>query len=132
MADPVSAASSAALPSASLGIQDFLKILLTQLSYQDRLKPMDNKDFLAQLAQFTMVAQVQQMNDKIDAGLTNQASAQSVGLLGRTVDASTPAGLVSGTVVSLALGASGPLLTVRTLAGVETAGITLDQIQGVR
>lgn len=137
MADAVGAtsansATSAALQAGNLGLQDFLKILLTQLTYQDPLKPMDNKDFLAQMAQFTMVAQVQQMNDKIDRGLAAQSSGQSVGLLGRTVDVSTSGGLLSGTVTSIALTSEGPKLTVRSSSGAEQAGITLDQVQGVR
>jgi len=51
---------------ASLGLQDFMKILLTQLTYQDPLKPMDNQQFMSQIAQFTTLEQSQQLNEKID------------------------------------------------------------------
>src|SRR5690606_12378487 len=82
----------------SLGLQDFLKILLTQLNYQDPLKPMDNQQFMAQMAQFTSLEQSQRVNDKLDQLITNQAALQSVGLIGRAVDVETGSGKVSGTV----------------------------------
>lgn len=40
----------------SLGQADFLKLLTTQLSQQDPLEPTDNKDMLAQMAQFSALA----------------------------------------------------------------------------
>ena len=62
--------------------EDLFKILLTQLSYQDPLKPMDNAEFIAQLAQFTSLEQTRQTNDNISSLLKMQASDQSIGLLG--------------------------------------------------
>ena len=37
--------------------EDFFKILVTQLSFQDPLKPIDNQAFIAQIAQFTALEQ---------------------------------------------------------------------------
>lgn len=45
-----------------LGQDAFLKILTTQLQYQDPMSPMDNKDFIAQMAQFTSVEQMTAMS----------------------------------------------------------------------
>src|SRR5437763_16940009 len=63
-----------------LGEQQFLQLLVTQLTNQDPLQPQDQSQFLAQLAQFSTVE-----------GVNNMASAQSKvqasGLLGKTVDA---------------------------------------------
>ncbi|MEN9868603.1 MAG: hypothetical protein RL748_4193 [Pseudomonadota bacterium] len=69
----------------SIGIQDFLRILSAQLNNQDPLKPLDNQEFLSQIAQFSSLQQSQQLNQKIDQLLAQQAATQSVGLLGKTV-----------------------------------------------
>lgn len=116
----------------SLTQQDFLKVLLTQLTYQDPMKPMDNQQFMAQMAQFTSLEQTQQLNNKIETLIGNQSALQSVGLLGRTVDITTASGTVTGTVTSLSLAGVTPLVTLRTATGATLADIGLGQIALVR
>ena len=115
----------------SIGLQDFLKILLTQLTYQDPLKPMDNQQFMAQIAQFTTLEQTQQLNSKIDALLSTQASLQSVGLIGRSVDITTATGSASGTVISISLSGDSPLISIQTAQGTTLSDISLSQIVDV-
>ncbi|MBX3625333.1 MAG: flagellar hook capping protein [Rhizobacter sp.] len=128
----ITPAATTSLDANGIGMQDFLKILLTQLTYQDPLKPMDNQEFMAQMAQFSALGQTQQLNAKIDALLSTQASLQSVGLIGRTIDFSTESGTLSGSVVSLSLAGDTPSLTVRTTSGTTLAGVSLSQILAVR
>ena len=48
-----------------LGQSDFLKLMTTQLQNQDPFAPMDNGDFIAQMAQFSTVTGIQEMNSSI-------------------------------------------------------------------
>lgn len=49
----------------TLGQSDFLKLMTTQLQNQDPFAPMDNGDFIAQMAQFSTVTGIQEMNTSI-------------------------------------------------------------------
>jgi flagellar basal-body rod modification protein FlgD len=106
-------AASTNLQSSGIGQEDFLKILLTQLNFQDPLKPLDNQEFLAQMAQFSSLEQTRQLNDRIDTLLTIQSSSQSIGLLGKTVDISTASGSVTGQVTTLTFRDGQPSMTVK-------------------
>jgi flagellar basal-body rod modification protein FlgD len=126
-------ASASATQAKSMGMEDFLKILLTQLTYQDPLKPMDNQEFMAQMAQFTSLEQTQQLNEKMSTLIANQAALQSVGLIGRTVDIAVDGGLsLTGTVTALSLTGDAPLLTLTTTAGAAIANVSLSQVTAVR
>jgi len=112
----------------SLGLQDFLNVLTTQLTYQDPLKPMDNEQFMAQLAQFTALGQTQQLNSKIDALLSTQASLQSVGLLGRHVTINNATGgTSSGTVTALSLAGDVPTMTLN-IGGNSVPNVSMSQL----
>jgi flagellar basal-body rod modification protein FlgD len=116
-----------------MGMEDFLKILLTQLTFQDPLKPMDNQEFMAQMAQFTSLEQTQQLNDKMTTLIANQAALQSVGLIGRTVDISANGGSsITGSVTALSLTGDAPSLTLTTTSGTTLANVSLSQITAVR
>lgn len=59
-------------PSPELGKDEFLKILLTQLQHQDPLDPMDDKEFVSQMASFSSLEQMVQMSSSIDRFVENQ------------------------------------------------------------
>ena len=125
--------STAALEAAGIGQEDFLKILLTQLSFQDPLKPLDNQEFIAQMAQFTSLEEARQLNDKTDALLSIQSATQSIGLIGKTVEVRTASGSTVGDVTTITFDSSGsPNLTVKTSTGEFLTGITLSQVTVVR
>ncbi|WP_051330707.1 flagellar hook assembly protein FlgD [Aneurinibacillus terranovensis] len=73
----VGANSTNTLDRTMLGEDDFLKILITQMQNQDPTQPMDDKETIAQMAQFTAVEQMTKLNESF----TNFAAAQSVGTL---------------------------------------------------
>ncbi len=120
------------LQQASIGQDDLFKILLTQLNYQDPLKPLDNQEFIARLAQFTDLEQSRQINDRMEALLTMQSANQSIGLLGHTVQVNSAAGTVSGNVTTVAFQQGVPVLTVLTTSGSILPDVSLSQISVVR
>jgi flagellar basal-body rod modification protein FlgD len=117
--------------SSNIGIQDFLKILTAQLNNQDPLKPVDNQEFVAQIAQFATLEQSRQLNVKIDSLLSVQSSTQSIGLLNRVVDFNQDGSIVSGTVTAVALDSGQPLLTVKVGTAFQN-GVTIAQLINVR
>jgi flagellar basal-body rod modification protein FlgD len=64
-----------------LGKDEFLKILITQLSNQDPLEPLDQAEFIGQMAQFAEVEQTSNLNDKMEQieGFIRFSSASMVG-----------------------------------------------------
>lgn len=107
-----------------LGEQQFLKLLVTQLTNQDPLQPQDQSQFLAQLAQFSTVEGVNNV-------AASQAKVQAANLLGKTVDAQVVTNNVpstlSGQVTAVRYDSTG----VHLKLGAKTE-ITLDQVQQVR
>ncbi len=71
---------------ADLDKDDFLKILITQLQHQDPTNPMQDKEFIAQMAQFSSLEQMTNMASSFGklSSVLNSSEAQS--LLGRTVE----------------------------------------------
>ena len=96
-----------------------------------KMASMDNTEFMAQLAQFTSLEQTRELNEKLGALLATQATAQSIGLIGRTVDVKGDSGPLSGQVTLLDLSGSEPRLTVKQASGALVDGISLSQITAV-
>ncbi len=111
---------------------DLFKILLTQLKYQDPLKPTDNAEFIAQLAQFTSLDQARQTNDNIQSLLQVQSANQSIGLIGKTVQVTTDSGNEVGQVTTVTFDQGTPVLTVTTTDAGALTGISLSQVNLVR
>ena len=71
-----------------LGKDDFLNLLVTQLQYQDPLNPSDSTEFTAQLAQFSSLEQLSNVNTNLEQLQNFQAStnnSQAVSLLGKEI-----------------------------------------------
>ena len=115
---------------ASVSQEAFLKILLTQLRFQDPLKPVDNQEFVAQLAQFSALEINRQQSEKVDQLLAIQAADQSVALIGKNVEVRTAQGFNAvGNVTAVSFQTGSPLLTVNangtTLIDVKPADVVL-------
>ncbi|MGJ8671125.1 MAG: flagellar hook assembly protein FlgD [Oceanococcus sp.] len=73
---------------AQLGQTDFLELMVAQLQNQDPFKPMENGDFLGQMAQFSTVNGLQELNDKfsgLSASISGDQALQAASLIGRDV-----------------------------------------------
>ena len=69
----------------TLGKDDFLKLLVAQLQHQDPLKPMDDTQFMAQMAQFSTLEQITNVGDELKRLSFSGQVGQAVALIGRTV-----------------------------------------------
>ncbi|BBI34435.1 flagellar hook capping FlgD N-terminal domain-containing protein [Cohnella abietis] len=70
-------------PVKQLGKDEFLQILVTQLRNQDPMQPMQDKEFIAQMAQFSSLEQTMNMAKEITA--LKQSAGMSAGLIGKEV-----------------------------------------------
>jgi len=116
----------------NLKLNDLLKVLLTELTHQDPLKPVDNTQFLSQIAQFASLDASQQLNQNIQQLVSLQAVSQSVGLIGRTVTATTSSGTVTGTVGTVSLVGTVPTFSITTRPDNRVIpNVTIGQIQTI-
>jgi len=85
------------IPRQTLGKDDFLQLLMKQLAYQDPLSPMDDKAFIAQMAQFSSLEQITAMSEgfnKLSSNLSNDfariaemiSGSGAASALGKTVE----------------------------------------------
>lgn len=89
-----------------LGKDDFLKLLITQLSNQDPTSPMENTEFIAQMAQFSSLEQMTNMNQEFAKMNSMLVSSQAVGTIGKTVDITLGDTKTTGVVEAVTYGAN--------------------------
>lgn len=65
---------------------DFLRLLITQLTHQDPTEPMKDREFIAQMAQFSTLEQMTNMNNDFGRLAGILSTTQALGLLGKTVE----------------------------------------------
>ncbi|BCV20814.1 flagellar hook capping FlgD N-terminal domain-containing protein [Moorella sp. Hama-1] len=103
------------VPNKGLGKDDFLKLLAAQLENQDPLSPMSNTDFIAQMAQFSALEQMNNLNDsfnRVQQELQAALALQAVSLIGKEVTATVNEQTLQGTVEKVNLAGDGAVLTV--------------------
>src|SRR5579862_5438610 len=72
-------------PQATLGKNDFLQLLVTQLQNQDPTSPTDSSTFMTQLAQFSTLEQETNISQSVDGLANTESVTQGVSLIGKQV-----------------------------------------------
>lgn len=93
-------ATSGATTKSALGKEDFLNLLVTQMKYQDPLEPTDDKEFIAQMAQFSSLEQMNNLNDSFN-------KYRAYNLVGKNVEATVNGNKVSGFVDAIRINSEG-------------------------
>ncbi|ACH94538.1 flagellar hook assembly protein FlgD [Borrelia recurrentis] len=89
----------------NLGRDDFLKLLLTQLKYQDPTEPMKDKEFISQMAQFSALEQMTNMNKSFENLSSILGVNKDLNLLGKIVEFENVEGkIIKGKVTSVKAG----------------------------
>lgn len=111
-----------------LSQNDFIKLFMSQLTYQDPLEPVDNSQFLAQLAQFSSVEQNRSMNEKLDNLLSIGTTFQAASLVGKSVEIKNSSSTSIGVISAISFSSEGPSLTVKLSTGTYLNNVTLSQV----
>jgi flagellar basal-body rod modification protein FlgD len=133
---------------AIMGKDAFLKILLTQLRYQNPLEPVKDTDFIAQMAQFSSLEQMQNMNKNLEAALQtlslwqensfrNSQISCALDLVGREIEYRSGEEYKTGTVEAIRVNGGIPRLVVNDeevylemVAGIKQAEIQAEIKEG--
>jgi flagellar basal-body rod modification protein FlgD len=100
-------------PTKTLNQDDFLKLVLAQLTNQDPLNPQKDTEFIAQMTQFSALEQSKSMQQDIAKLQTDQQFLQANSMLGRVVTLQDDQGnLINGTVTAIDVQAGTPQLVV--------------------
>ncbi len=97
-------------PQQNLGKDDFLKILITQLQHQDPTKPMEDREFIAQMAQFSSLEQMTNMSSQFTELAAMLKGTQAMNLIGRNVEIVQGDSFIQGSVEAVTGGAFPQLL----------------------
>jgi flagellar basal-body rod modification protein FlgD len=109
-----------------LGKDDFLKLMVAQMKNQDPMNPADDKDNIAQMAQFSSLEQITNLASATQELANRMSLTQNVGLLGHNVtytgaDGTAVSGLVDG--LNIATDGSAKL-SVGGTAGIDPTAVT--------
>ena len=74
-----------------MGKDAFLKLLVTELKHQDPTQPMQDREFISQMAQFSALEQMTNVSKSMDALNRSARSSEAYSLLGKRVEAFNPA-----------------------------------------
>jgi flagellar basal-body rod modification protein FlgD len=110
--------------SSNLDQNDFLKILITQLQHQDPTSPVEDKDFIAQMAQFSSLEQITNMSSGFQKVSGLLQSSEASAFLGKNVEIRDGANVITGVVDKVVRGDN-------PLVGVNGAFYDFAQVESV-
>ena len=96
----------------TLGADDFMKILTTQLAAQDPMNPMKDTEFISQMANFTSLEQMRSLSKSFDSFSADQKMAAAPSFLGRQVSITDASGEITGIVEAIKLKDGKPAVVV--------------------
>jgi flagellar basal-body rod modification protein FlgD len=105
---------------------DYLKLFMQELTYQDPLKPVDNREFMAQMAQFSSLQEARTTNEHLMKLLGMTSGNQSLNLLGKKVKLQNVEG--EGVVSKIEFLEKQPPKVSVTMSNGEVPSIELSQI----
>ncbi|GAB6260272.1 hypothetical protein L4174_006455 [Photobacterium sp. CCB-ST2H9] len=109
----VTQSQSATQLNAALGQDDFIKLFMSQLKAQDPLEPVNNQDFLAQMAQFSLLESSRMANEELSQIRQLVESTQGVGLMGKFAETQSANGSILGEVVSVGFTQNGTVVSLK-------------------
>jgi len=111
----------------SLGKEDFLKLLVAQLSNQDPMEPLSNDEFIAQMATFSQLEQMTNLNRNFSSFMKGQEISQYSSMIGKKITGITQDGAteVEGVVESISI------VNGTALANVDTYKIPFENIKEI-
>jgi flagellar basal-body rod modification protein FlgD len=115
---------------ASLGKDDFLKLLVAQLQHQDPMSPMDNTAYMGQLAQFSTLEQITNVGDELKRMRTTSQVDQAVSMIGKNVGYAAPDGTAATGVVDSVRLLDGAI--VLSVGGVDVNPAAVTSIASVK
>jgi flagellar basal-body rod modification protein FlgD len=122
---PLPVTQAASGKNAEMGKDQFLKLFVAQLQHQDPMNPMEDSDFMGQMASFSTLEQVTNLATANEAIAANLHLSQSVGLIGRTVTWTDEADVThTGVVEKVSQQDGNPVLTISGTEGVDPTTIT--------
>lgn len=109
-----------------LGKDDFLKLFVSQLQHQDPLSPMENAEFMGQMASFSTLEQVSKLAAANETLAAQMSLTGAVGLLGRNVTYTDAAGAPQSGVVERVSSSGGK--SVLTVGGKDVDMASVNQV----
>ncbi|MCE2597123.1 flagellar hook capping protein [Motilimonas cestriensis] len=98
--------------------EDFIKLFMSQLKAQDPLEPVNNQDFLVQMAQFSLLESNRQTNQSLEDIRQLVISSQTVGMIGKYAEVynnqEPSARGALGTIIAVNFEPSGASVTIKT------------------